>query len=183
MLEQSEITKNFTKWVKTGEKYEFLTEELLNFIGNDLMVAPAGTSTDFPGAYEGGLVLNTLLVTKYAVASNTGLPKEMQLDLNSVIKVCILHQIGKAKLFVPKDSKWHNERGIMYDFNSDLVSMSVGERSVFYATSHGVKLKEDEYQAILNFSKTDDKQANAYTSPLGELLKAAILLASIEENG
>lgn len=182
MLEKSAITKNFTKWVKTGQKYEFLTDELLEFLGEDLMLAPAGTSTDFPGAYEGGLVKNTLLVTKYAVASNEGLPEGQQLDVNSVIKVAILHQIGKAKLFVPKDSKWHNERGIMYDFNENLTSLTVGERSVMYAVEHGVKFTEEEFQAILNFNKTDDKQSKAYTSPVGQLLKAAILLASIEEN-
>jgi hypothetical protein len=182
MLEKSEITKNFTKWVKTGQKHEFLTDELLNFIGEDLMTAPAGTSTDFPGAYEGGLVKNTLLVTKYAVASNASLPEDKQMDVSSIIKVCLLHQIGKAKLFVPKDSQWHNDRGIMYDFNEDLVSMPVGERSVLYCHMYGVKLSEEEFQAILNFNKTDDKQSKAYTLPLGQLLKASIFLASIEEN-
>lgn len=181
MLEQNEITKNFTKWVKTGQKYEFLTDELLEFLGEEFMLSPAGTSTDFPGAYEGGLIKNTLIVTKYAVSINESLPEEKRFDMNTIIKVCLLHQIGKAKLFVPKDSKWHNERGIMYDFNNDLVSMPVGERSLLYCQSYGVKLTEDEFQAILFFNRNDD-QSKAYTSPIGQLLKAAIILASIEEN-
>ena len=65
----------------------------------------------------------------------------------------------------------------MYDFNEDLVSMRVGERSVYYALSNGVKLTEEEYAAIIMFDKTDDKMAEYHNSILGELLKMGNTLA------
>src|SRR5690606_15923203 len=101
---------------------------------------------------EGGLVDHLLRVTKFAVSLNELLPEGMRVSKESIVKTGCLHQIGKSKLFKSKDSKWHNENGIFYDFNDDLVSMSVGERSVYYAFKFGIDLSEEETQAILNFS-------------------------------
>jgi hypothetical protein len=65
----------------------------------------------------------------------------------------------------------------MYSFNEDLTSMRVGERSVFYTLSHGIKLTEDEYIAILNFDKIDDKMSDFHNSMIGDLLKMGNTLA------
>lgn len=184
MIDKEKVSKNFKKFVTTGQKFGFVTEELINDLGKDLLSAPASTSTEYYGAFEGGLILNTLNITKYAVELNKTLPEELQVEMGSLLKVCLLHQIGKAKLFVPKNSDWHKERGIMYDFNNDVISMSVGERSIYYATTNGVSFTEDEYQAILNYNKSsEDKQAKLHTNKLGQLLKAAIIMAGIEEKG
>ena len=70
----------------------------------------------------------------------------------------------------------------MYEFNEELVSMKVGERSIYYATKYGVDLSEEEYQAIINYDKTeDDKQSKWYGSTLSTILKQANDLAIIEE--
>jgi hypothetical protein len=65
----------------------------------------------------------------------------------------------------------------MYEFNDEISSMRVGERSIYYAMSHGVTLTEEEYSAILNFDKTDDKMAEYHNSTIGDLLKTAALFA------
>ena len=59
----------------------------------------------------------------------------------------------------------------MYEFKENLVSMRVSERSVYYALSHGVKLTQEEFSAIIMFDKVDDKMAEFHNSILGELLK------------
>ena len=70
----------------------------------------------------------------------------------------------------------------MYDFRNEQVSMRIGERSVFYALSNGIKLTEAEYAAIINHDKDDsDKQAKYHNSVLGELLKFANIMAIKEE--
>lgn len=182
MLDKEKISKNLKGFVKTGQKYGFVTDGLIDALGRDLLIAPASTSTDYYGAFEGGLLQSTLNITKYAVALNATLPEELQAEAGSLVKVCFLHQIGKAKLYVPLVSDWHNKKGIMYDFNNELTSMTVGERSIYYAQSNGVTFTEDEYQAILNYGKgDDDKQAKLHTNKLGQLLKAAILMVGIEE--
>jgi hypothetical protein len=69
----------------------------------------------------------------------------------------------------------------MYDFNEDLVSMRVGERSAYYSLRYGVELSDEEYQSILNYDKTDDdKQSRWYGSTLSTILRLANELAIIE---
>jgi hypothetical protein len=182
MLDKEKISKNLKKFVTTGQKFGFVTDGMVEELGKDLLTAPASTSKDYYGAFEGGLLANSLNIAKYAVELNKTLPEDSQVEMGSLLKVCLLHQIGKAKLFKPLVSDWHNKKGIMYEFNDELTSMGVGERSIYYGTKHGVSFTEDEYQAILNFNKgDDDKQAKMYTNTLGQILKAAIIMTGIED--
>jgi hypothetical protein len=184
MIEQDEVIKNAEKYFATADKYGFMTESLQNLLGVDFIAAPASTTTKAFSAYEGGLIKHILCVTKYAVHLNGTLPTKMQVDKASLVKVCLLHQIGKAKLFMgDKPSKWHQDNlGKMYDYNNDLVSMTVGERSTYYCMANEVNLEEDEYQAIVNYSKIDedDKQSKWHTSTIGKLLRLAVEMAIME---
>jgi hypothetical protein len=134
--------------------------------------------SDFHNAFEGGLIDHLLRVAKQAVLINETLPEILKVDKNSLVKVCFLHQIGKANLYTPCTSEWHRKnQGKMYEFNEDLTSMRVGERSIYYATSHGIKFTEEEYIAILNFDKNDDKMSEYHNSMTGELLKMGSVVA------
>lgn len=176
------VLKLTKKYFDTAEKYGFMNDSLMEFLGQDFIKAPASTATNLHNAYEGGLIEHLLLVTKYGVNINSMLPETLKVDNASLIKVCLLHQIGKARLYKPLDSKWHNDRGMMYEFNEDLVSMRVGERSAHYAVSNGISLTEEEYQAIINHDKDDtDKQAKWHSNILGVILRQANELAIIEE--
>jgi len=182
MLTPDKVKKNATKFFETGDKYNCLTPQLLDVLGVDIVEAPASTRTDLNNAFEGGLIDHILRVTKYCVSLNGVLPKPQQVELESLIKVSMLHQLGKVNLYKKLDSAWHNERGMMYEFNNDVTSMKVGERSAYLALSNGVKLTDIEYQAIVNFDKDDsDKQAKFHTSILGDILKAANMFAINEE--
>jgi hypothetical protein len=60
--------------------------------------------------------------------------------------------------------------------------MKVSERSLFYCNQYGVKLSDVEFQAIMNFEKTDeDRQSRWYSDILSVILKQAIELAIFEE--
>ena len=182
MLTEDKIKKNATKFYSTGEKYKCLTPELIDELGVKIVDAPASTRTDMNNAFPGGLIDHILKVTKYCVSLNEVLPKPQQLETESIIKVALLHQIGKVNLYKKLESPWHNERGMMYEFNDELISMKVGERSAFISMAFGVKLTEMEYQAIINFDKDDDdKQAKFHNSVLGDILKSANMLAISEE--
>jgi hypothetical protein len=134
--------------------------------------------TSYHNAFEGGLIDHLLKVAKYAIGINNSLPEDERVDQTSLLKVCLLHGIGKAKLYTPCTSEWHRKnQGKMYEFNEDLVSMRVGERSAYYAISHGVSLTEEEFTAILFFDKTDDKMSEYHNTMLGELLKMGNILA------
>jgi hypothetical protein len=177
-LEQEKIVANTKKYFDTATKLGFMNEELMKFLGESFIKAPATTMTDLHNAFEGGLIDHLLRVASYAVKFNNALPDDEKVDQTSLLKVSLLHQIGKANLYKPCESEWHRKnQGKMYEFNDEISSMRVGERSIYYAMSHGVTLTEEEYSAILNFDKTDDKMAEYHNSTIGDLLKTAALFA------
>lgn len=178
MLKQEQVLKNAKKYYKTAQDNGFMTDTLMNFLGNDFIAAPASTMKSLHNAFEGGLIDHLLQVTKFAINFNNTLPEELKVDQKSLIKVCFLHQIGKAHMYTPCTSDWHiKNQGKMYEFKEDNVSMRVGERSVIYAFQNGVGFSEEEYAAIINFDKADDKMAEYHNTILGYLLKTASLFA------
>jgi len=184
MVELKEkINKNNQTFLEKNELYGILTKELLEYLGEDLLTAPASTMKSLHNAFPGGLIDHILKTTKYAIGINKLLPTDMEVEAQSIVKVCFLHQIGKTFLYKWCESEWHrNNQGKMYDFNEELTSMKIGERSVYYAMKYGVKLSEEEYQAIVNYDKPeDDKQSKWYGSTLSTILKQANELAIIEE--
>ena len=184
MVELKEkINKNNQTFLEKNELYGILTKELLEYLGEDLLTAPASTMKSLHNAFPGGLIDHILKTTKYAIGINKLLPTGMEVEAQSIVKVCFLHQIGKTFLYKWCESEWHrNNQGKMYEFNEELTSMKIGERSVYYAMKYGVKLSEEEYQAIVNYDKPeDDKLSKWYGSTLSTILKQANELAIIEE--
>jgi hypothetical protein len=179
---KEKILKNKEKFNKTNETYNILSENLLEFLGEDLYSAPASNMESMYNAFPGGLIDYILTVTKYGINLNDILPESQRVDKKSIIRVCFLHQLGKVKLYKFCESEWHRKnQGKMYDFNEDLVSMRVGERSAYYSLRYGVELSDEEYQSILNYDKTDDdKQSRWYGSTLSTILRLANELAIIE---
>ena len=179
---KEKILKNKEKFNKTNETYNILSENLLEFLGEDLYSAPASNMESMYNAFPGGLIDYILTVTKYGINLNDILPESQRVDKKSIIRVCFLHLLGKVKLYKFCESEWHRKnQGKMYDFNEDLVSMRVGERSAYYSLRYGVELSDEEYQSILNYDKTDDdKQSKWYGSTLSTILRLANELAIIE---
>ncbi len=177
-LNAEQIIKNAKKFFKTAQENNFMNDDLMTFLGEDFIKAPASTMKNLHNAFEGGLIDYLLNVTKFAINFNNTLPEEMKVNQVSLIKVCLLHQIGKAKLYKVCTSDWHiKNQGKMYEFNEEEVSMRVGERSVFYTTKYGITLTDQEYIAIINFDKSDDKMVEYHNTMLGDLLKTASLFA------
>ena len=180
---KDKILKNKEKFLETIKTYKIFTTELLSFLEEDIIGAPASTMTSLHNAFPGGLVDHILKTTKYAIGINEILPPHLKVERISLIKVCFLHQIGKTFLYKWCESEWHRKnQGKMYEYNEDLVSLKIGERSAYYALKHGVDLNEEEYQAIVNYDKpADDKQSKWYGGTLSTILKQANELAIIEE--
>ena len=179
---KEKIVKNKEKFDKTNDAYNILTKELLDYLGEDLYSSPASNMESMYNAFPGGLVDYILRVTKYGINLNDILPDNQKVDKTSIIKVCFLHQLGKVRLYKFCESEWHRKnQGKMYEFNEDLVSMRVSERSAYYTMKFGVDLTEEEYQSIVNYDKTDDdKQSKWYGSTLSTILRMANELAIIE---
>ncbi len=185
MFSSTQIIETRKIFESVVKKYNLFPQEFLDKYLEKISTAPASTMKKLHNAFEGGLLDHMMNVAKYAKGINSILEPEMKQDYTSLLKVCFLSEIGKMDLYQANPSEWHrNNLGKMYEFNEDLVSMSVGERSVYIALSNNISLNPMECQAIYNYDKAaDDKQSTWHTETLGVILRQATMLAIIEEKG
>lgn len=179
MLTIQQLEHNKAKFIETNEKYGIMTKELVDFLGDGLYTSPASTRLTMIGCYPGGLLNHIIKACKYAIKVNEILPEPLKQPVPIIVKTVFLAQIGKVFMYCLSEDAKH---GQMYDFCDDTVRLRVGERSAYYAINHGVKLTEEEYQAILNLDKDDeDKMARYFSSPLTSIIKWGFELAVLEE--
>lgn len=164
-------------------KYDVCTPELLGFLETSgFYTAPASTMTSLHNAFDGGLVDHSIILTRRMLVindANSKLDVNHRVDPKSVAKVGLLHGIGRSNLYIANKSEWHRKiLGKMYEFNDQLTSMTVGERSIYYISTYGggMKLTEDEYQAILHAEKDDntDMAVKWHSSILSDLIRDQI---------
>jgi len=182
MLTIPQLEHNKAKFIETNQKYNIMTKELVDFLGDGLYTSPASTRLTMVGCYPGGLLHHTIKACKYAIKVNEILPEPLRQPTPSIVKSIFLSQIGKVFMFCLTENEYQKKQGIMYDFCDDTVRLRVGERSVYYAMKYGVILSEEEYQAILNLDKDDDdKMARYFSSSLTSIIKWGFELAIMEE--
>lgn len=178
------MEKNKEKFLETNLKYGIFTAELADFLGEAFYTSPASPALDMYGCYPGGLLDHLMKVCKYSIQLNALLPEAIRVDVNQIIKVVFLAQIGKVFLFKPNENEWRrNVQGKMYDYRDDeMIVMTVGERSAYYANKYGVKLTEEEYQAIVNSDKEGTERSVRWVStPLSHIIKLGFEMAVLEE--
>lgn len=185
MLTNEILEKNKNKYKTSIKQYNLCRPELIeNMETLGLFSCPASTLTSLHNAFEGGLVDHMLRVAGYAVKIADIIPETIRPTRESVLRVSLLHGLGKVGLYRKCESDWHRKNlGKMYEFNEDLTSMTIGERSIYQLISNGGgdMITDTEYQAIINFEKLNEPMAEWHTAPLGNILKMAIRLAIIEE--
>jgi len=127
-------------------------DDLLDTLGERIVMCPASTKKDQYSAYPGGLIEHALAVTSHMRRLNDSC--EMGLPVSSILKVGLLHDLGKVGSlekdnFVEQDSDWHRDNlGQMYKYNENLNRMSVSHRTLWLLQGFGVRLTEEEWLAI-----------------------------------
>lgn len=184
MITAAKIESNKKKFIETCHKHNIFTKEMEEYLGDDFFIAPASPALDMYGCYPGGLVDHILKVCKYSIQLNDLLPEKVRVNKDSIIKVVLLAQIGKSHLFKPNESEWHrNTLGKMYEYrDSEMIVMTVGERSAYYAMKCGISLSEEEYQSIVNSDKEGrDRSVRWVSTTLSHLIKLGFEMAVLEE--
>lgn len=176
------IEKFKVKFTEINKEYGIFTKELEDFLGDDFYLAPASASLDMFNCYPGGLLVHLMTTAKHAVNLNEQLPDNIKVDKASLMKVVFLSQIGRTFMYSISTNEWQAKNlGRMYEYN-DLMRLSVGERSIMYAAQNGVKLSEEEYQAILYSDKDDsEKMPRMFLNPISQIVKMGSQLAIMEE--
>ena len=177
------------------DKYElFLTKldklglcvsELNEKYGDAIKTATFSFSSDNGLAYEGALV-DVLLykLTPYAIKINELLPENVRVDKNTLVKVCLLHQISKSLRYVKNDNEWEvKNRSMAYTFTKNLPAIKTGLHSLIMAQNCGIEFTPEEAEAMVIIDREpNDEQARWHSSVLSTIIKQANELVYIEAN-
>jgi len=177
--------KNLELYVKKLEKLGINTSVLLEKYGELLRKGSFTQSNEFGNAYDGSLLEIVLKVlTPYAVRLNELLQEEQRVDKDTLVKICLLHQIAKAIRIVPNDNQWEIEkRGLVYKYDSDLPSIRTGLHSVSMCFECGIPLSTDEIEVMtINDRDLSDDQARWHASVMATLVRQANELTYIQIN-
>ena len=171
----------FGKLEKLGINPSILEEKY----GDRLMNATFTNSNEFGNAYDGSFLEIVLKVlTPFAVRLNELLQEEQRVDKDTLVKVCLLHQIAKAVRIVPNGNQWEIEkRGLVYKYDSDLPSIRTGLHSVSMCFECGIPLSTDEIEVMtINDRDLSDDQARWHASVMASLVRQANELTYIQIN-
>ena len=126
---------------------------LLDELGERIATCPASTQKEI------GTLVDFNLKTLKACSS---LNKKFKLGLDdeSIILCCLFRNLGligdlEHDLFLPED-KWHKERGMLFKYNKECQFMHPFDRTLWFMSHFGVKLKQDEHLAFLSSSGNND---------------------------
>lgn len=190
-MTEEKINKNYLLWTEYLKKYDCYSEELINDYGEAIRLGSFAMNDSCGGAYQGSLldiVLTTLCVIATHINNDAfGLNSKekykhqhLYCDKTSLMKVLLLQHISKAEMFVPTNEQWKINKGMFYEFNASLpTSLKLGERSIYMCMKYGIKLTEEEFDAMRVCDKEEEKN-NSFVSPLAELVKIANQLTAIE---
>ena len=152
-IEVEKIESNWKKYEKIlGRISCDGISNLLESMGERIVMCPLSRSSNEPGAYPGGLIEHSLGVASTMKKLNDSL--EMGLPMESILKVSLLHDIGRVgdeenDLLIPQDSDWHREKlGQNYKYNENLSRMSVTHRTLYLLQRFGISLTREEWVAI-----------------------------------
>lgn len=183
MLTEEKINLNYTSFVKKLEQYNIYPQVMADDVefNNLLAKASAFTSEESGGAYEGSLVEHITRTAIIAFKINEILQPEVKVTpIDSIIRVCYLHQIAKAIMITKNTVDWEIKKGKPFTFAKELPALKVGEYSIFLCNKYGIELTEDEYEAILSVDKEEDSQTKYFSSVLSQILITSVNLANME---
>ena len=177
--------KNLNLFFKKLSQLGLETGLLEDNYGNEIMNGSFTNSNEFGNAYEGSLleiVLKTL--TPYAVKLNELLPEDKRVDKDTLVKICLLHQLAKAIRLIPNDNAWEIEKkGLVYKYNSDLPSIRTGLHSLIMCQVCGINFSTEEAEAMtVNDRDLTDDQARWHSSIMATIVRQASELTYLTLN-
>lgn len=176
-MTEEKININYSNFVQKLKKYEiyptlFEEDSLFN---DNLRLGVASINENSGLNYDGSLVEHITRIAVIAYNINKQMHEEVSVNVDSLIKVCYLHQISKALIYIKNIAS-----GSGYKFNDQVNAMKVGEYSLYLCSKFGISLTADEYEAILSIDKNNDEQARWYGNMLSYILKFSIQLSEAE---
>lgn len=171
-----EKEKNLSLYFKKLEELGVPTAKLREKYEAKLLDASFTNSNDYGNAYDGSFLENILRVlTPYAVNINEILPEDKKVDKDTLVKICLLHQVSKCVRLIPNDNMWEIEkRGLLYKYDSNLPSVRGGLHSLTMCQECGINFTLEEVEAMVtNDRDLTDDQYRWHSSILSSIVRQA----------
>ena len=188
-MDEQRLNANFLMFLQKMEKYDCYSQEMVDDIGDKIKIAPYSLNADGGGAYDGALVeivLNRLCRMGYdlnekAFGGEKARHPKLQANLRMLMRVLLIQHIAKAEMFIPQTDEWKRKKGWLYDFDESLKSnLKLGERSLYLAQKYGIRLTDEEYEAVRIIDREWDEKHIIMSSPLSAITRIANVLTTIE---
>lgn len=185
MVTKETKEKNLSLFFKKLSQIGVNVESLEKNYGHVIMNGSFTNSNDYGNAYDGSLleiVLKTL--TPYAIKLNEILREDKRVDKNTLIKVCLLHQLAKSIRLIPNDNPWEIEkRNLVYKYNPNVPSIRTGLHSLILCQECGITFSAEEAEAMtVNDRDLTDEQSRWHSSVMATIIRQANELTYIELN-
>jgi hypothetical protein len=128
-------------------------KNLFNTVGVRFCSAPGSNRTEYHDCYPGGLFDHSIKVWSTLIGLHNKLCPETY-SSDTLKLVAMFHDLGKIgskedDYYLPQDSDWHRDKlGELYVVNKELTYLHHSERSLWWLSEFGIKLNEEETQAI-----------------------------------
>ena len=191
-ISENKINEFYAEFISELESVGVDTEKLVKFIGEDkIKKAPAGLEVKSGLACPGALLFLMINSLKYAkklynatssqkvVQTLSGEEEktvnELGVNYESLVKVTLLHHIGKTMIYEPNDDEWQvNKRGILYKWVDNETTINCGERAQYICQRCGIEFSETEFEAMkINDKNNEDKFSMLHIQPLSMMVKQA----------
>lgn len=153
-LTAEQIKENYDKFYKLATSSKGRSTQIKKFLDHfeeRIALCPASSRIQYHNAFPGGLVEHSLRVLKnaYSISKiyNDDISKE------SLIISALFHDIGKIgdfenEYYLPQESSWHIERGMIYKHNEKIQYMTSSDRGLYLMQAFDIKLCADEWLSI-----------------------------------
>lgn len=183
MLTDEQKQKNLNLFLRKLNEVGVDTSVLQEKYSDLILNASFALTNETFSAYEGSL-LNTILrvFTPYAVQLNAILHDSIKVPNETLIKVCLLHQISKIQMFTPNENEWEREkRGMVYKYAPYEYAFKMGMRSIILCQECGIDLTPLEIEAMTILDRdVTDEQARFRCNPLSVIIRQASEITNLQ---
>ena len=192
MLSEERLNQNYLMFINRMEKYGCKSDTLLNELGERIKYASYNRNEEDGGCYTGSLIdvtLNRLCKVGFQInesvfGQNTNAVVQrpfLYCEPKSLMKVLLLLNLSKAEMYEPETEQWKLKKGMLYRFSETLKApLKIGVRTLYLCQKYGIRLTEEEYEAILFFDSEDDTVPEKFRNPLCILVRTAMAFTAVE---
>ena len=128
-----------------------------------------------------GTVLRKLTV--YAVQLNNLYPESIRVNVNSIVKVCLLQHLSKSIRTEKSTNEWRIKNlGEEYVYTKNTPSIGTGLHSLMMAVECGIELTPFECEAMVSIDRdtTNDLQFKYHSNMLSAIVYQANQMTYVE---